>query len=208
MRDDAAVQGRWDVLAERTVTDLLCIRNMGEHTVRSLVAASIDRAVVAMLPAALLPQRTLSSGLDELPEVLDGRGWLVLSARQVSLDERASRAELARLLGFSYAWLRQVERLAEQRLREALDDPHFGEVASTAGRLRERLGEGPVPIGEARTAVDALTADSADRLDAHEFELLVWCAGSYDPVDDVLVLRGLSGSPRRRVFGAVSRSSP
>lgn len=183
---------RWDLLAARSVDDLLEIRNVGEAAARSVVAIGIDRAVVAALPAALRPRRTLSGDLGELSEVLDGRGWLVLSARQVSLDDRVGPSQLARLLGVSRTRLRQIETRAACELRQAFEDPHFVDVASAARRLRELLGEGPIPVGDARAAVHAAISHGTGRLDEAEFELLLWCAGPYDLVEDALVVRGSS----------------
>jgi hypothetical protein len=74
-------------------------------------------------------------------------------------------------------------------LREALDDPHFVEVAAAAARFREALGDGPVPIRDARDAFGRANGHLAGRLGEQDFELLLWCAGPYELVDDTLVLR-------------------
>lgn len=121
--------------------------------------------------------------------MLDDRSWRVLAARQVSLGDRVTAAEPARMFGISPSRLRQAEKQAAQELRDALDDPRFIEVAATAERSREVLGDRPVPIRDARHVVDTVTADGAGRLGQEDFELLLWCAGPYDLVDDTLALR-------------------
>jgi hypothetical protein len=91
----------WDALAERTVADLLEIRNVGPAAACAIVAACVDRAVAVTLPALPRTDRSLPRGLAELPAVLDDRGWLVLAARQVSRRDRATTAALARRFGVS-----------------------------------------------------------------------------------------------------------
>lgn len=179
----------WEELAEQAVAGLREIRNLGPAAARAIVAACVDRAVTATLPAFPRTDCSLARGLDELRAVLDDRTWLVLAARQVSHRDRATAAALARLLGISRNRVRQLEKQAELELREALGDPHFIEVAAAVWRIRETLGNGPVSVSDARDAAGTANGEPAARLGEEHLQLLLWCAGPYDLVDDTLVLR-------------------
>lgn len=145
---------------------------------------------------ALLPPEhrgaSLSALLGELPDLLDDRSWLVLCLRQVSLVEHCSGAEVARRLALSSPRIQQLERLAAGRLRDALGALRFRPVVDAAERLRARLGDGPVPVGEATAAVGAVTPPAEPPLDERGSELLLWCAGPYRTAAGGLVVVGRS----------------
>ncbi|MEX2621616.1 MAG: sigma factor-like helix-turn-helix DNA-binding protein [Egibacteraceae bacterium] len=165
------------------------LRNVGPQSVRQVVGACLDLALFALLP----PEHrctSLRALLGELADLLDDRSWLVLCLRQVSLVEHCSGPELARQLALSSSRIQQLERLAAGRLREALGDIRFRPVVDVAERLRARLGDGPVPVGEATASAGALTPPAEPPLDERGSELLLWCAGPHRAAPGSLVVAG------------------
>lgn len=171
---------RWAAVADRSVSDLLGLRNIGWLSARHLVTACLDLAVFALLPEENR-DTCLGSLLGELPDLLDDRSWMVLSLCQVSQHDRSTSAEVARRLAISRTRVRQLEQTAADRLHDALGDIRFRLVAEVAEDLRARLGDGPWDFREVTTTVNAVTPAAEPPLDERRRELLLWCTGRPDP---------------------------
>jgi len=177
---------RWANVLDKTITQLLEIRNMGAGRMKNFLtcAARTSAEAQGRSPSLSLPNaaehKPLGLLLEELLDSLDKRNREVFFQR-IPYDAHRTQKELADHLGITRQRVQQIQESVGKQIREALLEQRFLPISWRASTLRTLLGSAVPPAREHfHQAMTRITRDLPESKRKEMGDLFLWLAGPYE----------------------------